>query len=86
MPSPYLRSLLVYYLTLVPHTPLYHIVLLNKPPELLEFEFSLTTHFSDCMMAHYTFKRCEVVVENRTLATDLVLPDIQDFDVILAMD
>ena len=58
----------------------------DKSPELLDFELSVSTPVSDTLMTNLVLKSCIICIEGRELLADLVLLDMQDFDVILGMD
>ena len=58
----------------------------DKSPELLDLELSVSTPVGDTLMTNLVLKSCIICIEGRELLADLLLLDMNDFDVILGMD
>ena len=54
--------------------------------ELPDFELSVSILVGDMLMTNLVFKSFIICIEGRELLADLVLLDMNDFDVILGMD
>ena len=59
---------------------------LGKEPELLEFLMMEDIPVGDSLVTNLVYRSCVVQIEDQHLLVDLILLDIQDFDVILGMD
>jgi hypothetical protein len=59
---------------------------LGKEPELLDFLMMVDIPIGDSLVTDLVYRSCVVQVADRELLIDLILLDIQDFDVILGMD
>nr|XP_023921956.1 uncharacterized protein LOC112033418 [Quercus suber] len=55
-------------------------------PELLDFELSVSTPLGETMVAEFICKACVIKIGGNELLADLILLEIQEFDVILGMD
>ena len=55
-------------------------------PELLDFELSVSTPLGETMVAEFICKSCVIKIGGNELLADLILLEIQEFDVILGMD
>ena len=54
--------------------------------ELLDFELSISTSLGKTMVAEFICKSCVIKIGGNELLADLILLEIQEFDVILGMD
>ncbi|XP_020524637.1 uncharacterized protein LOC110007529 [Amborella trichopoda] len=59
---------------------------MNIEPSLLEYTLVVGTPVGDSMETDMVYKQCEAFLEGCVLLIDLILLDIQDFNVILSMD
>jgi hypothetical protein len=59
---------------------------LGKEPELLDFLMMVDILVGDSLVTDLVYRSCVVQIADRDLLVDLILLDIQDFDVILGMD
>ena len=59
---------------------------LGKEPELLDFLMMVDIPIGDSLVTDLVYRSCVVQIADRDLLVDLILLDIQDFDVILGMD
>lgn len=55
-------------------------------PELLDFVLTISTLIGKTMLAELVCKSCVFRIGDRELFADLILLDMEDFDVILGMD
>ena len=55
-------------------------------PKLLDFELSISTPLGEAMVAKFICKSCVIKIGRNELLADLILLEIQEFDVILGMD
>lgn len=58
----------------------------NSTPEPLNYELSVSTPLGKSMIVKLIFKSCIIKVGKNEMLADLILLDLQDFDVILGMD
>ena len=54
--------------------------------ENMDFDLFVATHLGDFVVVNKILKDCCVMIGYRNMTVDLVLLDLQDFDVILGMD
>jgi hypothetical protein len=59
---------------------------IDRSPEPLEYELSVSTPLVDTLMSNLVLKSCMFCIEGRELSADLVLLGMHDFDVILGMN
>ena len=59
---------------------------LGRPFESLSYEYSVTTPSGEVMCSNQIMRDCPIRIEGRDLMVDLVILDLQDFDLILGMD
>lgn len=59
---------------------------LNTAPTSLDFTLTVNTPLGDSLDTDVVFKYCEVVLEGKEFVADLILLNMNDFDVILGMD
>ena len=60
--------------------------LLGMPIDNMDFDLFIATPFGDFVVVNKILKDCCVMIGYREMTVDLVLFDLQDFDVILGMD
>ena len=58
----------------------------SRAPELLDFELTVSTPLVETMVAESICKSCVVKIGGNELLADLILFEIQEFDVILGID
>jgi hypothetical protein len=59
---------------------------IDRSPEPLEYELSVSTLLGDTLMSNLVLKSCMFCIEGRELSVDLVLLGMNHFDVILGMN
>ena len=61
-------------------------MLRDKKPGLMDYDLSMATPIGDSLVCNSMLKSCVIQIEDREMLADLILMDMNEYDIILGMD